>query len=149
MDNHTEEQRHRNMQAIRNKDSGIELMLRKELWNRGVRYRKNVKDVFGHPDLAFKGKKVAVFCDSEFWHGYDWEKNREAIQTRRDFWIPKIERNMQRDREVNEMLEKAGWKVIRFWGKEIKKNVGQCADIVIKALEEKETNSEGKQVQDD
>ena len=149
MDNHTEEQRHRNMQAIRNKDSGIELMLRKELWNRGVRYRKNVKDVFGHPDLAFKGKKVAVFCDSEFWHGYDWEKNREAIQTRRDFWIPKIERNMQRDREVNEMLEKAGWKVIRFWGKEIKKNVGQCADIVIKALEEKETNGEGKQVQDD
>ncbi len=149
MDNHTEEQRHRNMQAIRNKDSGIELMLRKELWNRGVRYRKNVKDVFGHPDLAFKGKKVAVFCDSEFWHGYDWEKNREAIQTRRDFWIPKIERNMQRDREVNEMLEKAGWTVIRFWGEEIKKNVGQCADIVIKALEEKETNSEGKQVQDD
>ena len=138
MDNHTEEQRHRNMQAIRNKDSGIELMLRKELWNRGIRYRKNVKDVFGHPDLAFKGK---------FWHGYDWEKNRETIQTRREFWIPKIERNMQRDQEVNETLEKAGWTVIRFWGKEIKKNVEQCVDIIIKALEEKETNGERKQVQ--
>lgn len=144
MDNHTEEQRHKNMQAIRNKDSGIELMLRKELWNRGVRYRKNVKDVFGHPDLAFKGKKVAVFCDSEFWHGYDWEKNRDAIKTRRDFWIPKIERNMQRDLEVNETLGKAGWTVIRFWGKEIKKDVGRCADIVIKTLEEKGTNGEGR-----
>ncbi len=146
MDNHTEEQRRKNMQAIRNKDSEIELMLRKELWNRGVRYRKNVKDVFGHPDLVFKGKKVAVFCDSEFWHGYDWEKNSEAIQTRRDFWIPKIERNMQRDREVNDMLEKAGWTVIRFWGKEIKKNVSRCADVVIKTLEEKGMGSERIQV---
>ncbi len=144
MDNHTEEQRHRNMQAIRNKDSEIELLLRKELWNRGIRYRKNVRDVFGHPDLAFKGKKVAVFCDSEFWHGYDWGNNREAIKTRRDFWIPKIERNMQRDREVNETLEKAGWTVIRFWGKEIKKNPGLCADVVIKALEKKGTNGEGE-----
>ncbi len=143
MDNHTEEQRRKNMQAIRNKDSDIELKLRKELWNRGVRYRKNVKEVFGHPDLAFKGKKVAVFCDSEFWHGYDWEKNRKVIQTRRDFWIPKIERNMQRDREVNEALERAGWTVIRFWGKEIKKDVRRCADVVIKALEEKGTSSEG------
>lgn len=137
MDNHTAEQRRKNMQAIRNKDSDIELMLRRELWNRGIRYRKNVKDVFGHPDLAFKGKKVAVFCDSEFWHGYDWEKNCEAIKTRRDYWIPKIERNMQRDREVNKTLKEAGWTVVRFWGKDIKKDAGRCAEIVIKALEEK------------
>lgn len=137
MDNHTAEQRRKNMQAIRNKDSEIELILRRELWNRGIRYRKNVKDVFGHPDLAFKGKKVAVFCDSEFWHGYDWENNREVIKTRRDYWIPKIERNMQRDREVNETLMNAGWTVVRFWGKEIKKDAGHCAEIVIKALEEK------------
>lgn len=135
MDNHTEEQRRRNMQAIKNKDSRIEQMLRIELWNRGIRYRKNVKDVFGHPDIALKGKKIAVFCDSEFWHGYDWETSKEKIKTRREFWIPKIERNMARDKEVNEYLESHGWIVIRFWGREIMKNVQGCADIIVKAVE--------------
>ena len=88
MDRLTPEQRHKNMQAIKNKDSEIELILRKELWKRGLRYRKNVKNVFGHPDIAFIGKKVAVFCDSEFWHGYDWEHRKDDIKSRRDFWIP-------------------------------------------------------------
>ena len=104
---------------------------------RGIRYRKNSKKVYGHPDIVFIGKKVAVFCDSEFWHGYDWEKNRGAIKTRREFWIPKIERNIQRDREVNKTLKESGWTVVRFWGKDIKKDAGRCAEIVIKALEEK------------
>lgn len=135
MDRHTPEQRHKNMQAIKNKDSAIELALRRELWNRGLRYRKNVKSVFGHPDIAFIGKKVAVFCDSEFWHGYDWENRKNDIKTRREFWIPKIERNMQRDIEVTEKLEAEGWTVIRFWGKEIKNDPAGCADIVIKVLE--------------
>lgn len=71
MDNHTKEQRHKNMQAVKNKDSQIEVMLRKELWRRGLRYQKNNKKVFGKPDIVFLGKKVAVFCDSDFWHGYD------------------------------------------------------------------------------
>ena len=78
MDNHTPEQRRKNMQAVKNKDSKIELMLRKELWARGLRYRKNDKTVFGHPDLTFKGKKIAVFVDSEFWHGFDWENIRSS-----------------------------------------------------------------------
>ena len=134
MDNHTPEQRHKNMQAVKNKDSGIEVKLRKELWKRGARYRKNVRDVYGHPDIAFKGKKIAVFCDSEFWHGYDWGKNREKIKTRRDFWIPKIERNIARDKEVNEYLRSHGWTVMRFWGNEIKKNVSGCADEIMNAL---------------
>ena len=137
MDNHTPEQRKKNMQAVRNKDSAIEIALRKELWSRGIRYRKNVKSVFGHPDIAFIGKKIAVFCDSEFWHGYDWENNRDNIKTRREFWIPKIERNMQRDKKVTEKLESDGWIVIRFWGKEIKKHPKECADIVQKCLEER------------
>ena len=72
MDNHSEEQRRKNMQAVKNKDSKIEVMLRKELWKRGLRYQKNSKKVFGKPDIVFIGKKVAVFCDSEFCHGYDW-----------------------------------------------------------------------------
>ena len=137
MDKLTPEQRHKNMQAIKNKDSAIELLLRKELWSRGIRYRKNVKTIFGHPDIVFKGKKVAVFCDSEFWHGYDWETSKENIKTRRDFWIPKIERNIARDKEVTETLESDGWIVIRFWGKEIKKNTKECADIIQRYLEER------------
>ena len=130
MDRISPEQRHKNMKAIRNKDSEIEILLRKELWKRGLRYRKNVKNVFGHPDIVFIGKKTAIFCDSEFWHGYDWDNQKNSIKSHKDFWIPKIERNIQRDIEVNAELKKAGWKVIRFWGKEIKKHCSECADII-------------------
>ena len=137
MDRLTSEQRRKNMQAVKNKDSQIELLLRKELWNRGLRYRKNSNKVFGHPDIVFIGKKIAVFCDSEFWHGYNWEIKKEEIKSRRDFWIPKIERNIQRDIEVNQRLQSEGWLVIRFWGKEIKKDVSACADLVVKKLEER------------
>ena len=126
----TPEQIHYNMSRIRSKDTKIEVELRKELWSRGLRYRKNVKTVPGKPDIAFVGKKVAVFCDSEFWHGYDWEHRKNDIKTRREFWIPKIERNMERDLEVNRMLEEQGWIVLRFWGKQIQKNLSECADII-------------------
>lgn len=134
MDNHTPEQRHKNMQAVKNKNTKIEVLLRKELWSRGLRYQKNSKKVFGNPDIVFIGKKVAVFCDSEFFHGYDWKNKQKEIKSNRDFWIPKIERNMQRDKEVNETLEKSGWTVLRFWGNDIKKNVDDCADKIETAL---------------
>ena len=134
MDNHTPEQRHKNMQAVKNKNTKIEVLLRKELWSRGLRYQKNSKKVFGKPDIVFIGKKVAVFCDSEFFHGYDWKNKQKEIKSNRDFWIPKIERNMQRDKEVNETLEKSGWTVLRFWGNDIKKNVDDCADKIETAL---------------
>lgn len=130
MDNHTPEQRHKNMQAVKNKNTKIEFLLRKELWSRGLRYQKNSKKVFGKPDIVFIGKKVAVFCDSEFFHGYDWENKQKEIKSNRDFWIPKIERNMQRDKEVNETLEKSDWTVLRFWGNDIKKNLQACADEI-------------------
>ena len=126
----TPEQISFNMRRVKNKDSAIELALRKELWNRGLRYRKNVKSVYGRPDIAFIGKKIAVFCDSEFWHGYAWDITQDEFQSRRDFWIPKIERNIQRDQEVNEKLRSDGWIVLRFWGKEIKRDVSACADII-------------------
>lgn len=134
MDNHTPEQRRRNMQAIKNKNSEIEVLLRKELWSRGIHYRKNTAKVFGHPDIAFIGKKIAVFCDSEFWHGYDWENKRKEIKSNQDFWIAKIERNMQRDIEVTKKLESEGWTVLRFWGNEIKRNLKNCADIIETAV---------------
>ena len=129
----TKEQISYNMSRIRNKDSAIELMLRKELWSRGLRYRKNVKSILGHPDVAFKGKKIAVFVDSEFWHGYDWENRKNNFRSNTDFWFPKIERNMQRDKEVTEALEADGWIVLRFWGDEIKRDVARCGDAVQQA----------------
>lgn len=134
MDKHTPEQRRRNMQAVKNKDSQIELLLRQELWSRGLRYRKNVNRIYGKPDIVFIGKKVAVFCDSEFWHGYNWEERKKDFKSHQEFWIPKIERNMERDAEVTAKLESEGWTVIRFWGNEIKKNTAQCADIIEKAV---------------
>ena len=130
----TPEQIHYNMSRIHSKDTKIEVELRKELWSRGLRYRKNVKSIPGKPDIAFIGKKVAVFCDSEFWHGYDWEHRKIDIKTHRDFWIPKIERNIERDLEVNRVLEEQGWVVLRFWGKQIQKNLQECADIIENTL---------------
>ena len=134
MDKHTPEQRRKNMQAVKSKDSRIELLLRQELWSRGLRYRKNVNRIYGKPDIVFIGKKVAVFCDSEFWHGYNWEERKKDFKSHQEFWIPKIERNMERDAEVTAKLESEGWTVIRFWGNEIKKNTAQCADIIEKAV---------------
>ena len=137
MDRHTPEQRRKNMQAVKNKNSKIEILLRKELWNRGLRYQKNRNDVFGKPDIVFKGKKVAVFCDSEFWHGYNWEERKKDFKSHQEFWIPKIERNMQRDIEVTQKLQSQGWTVLRFWGAEIKKETEKCALIIEKAVKEK------------
>ena len=133
----TPEQISFNMRQVKNKDSKIEVLLRKELWARGLRYQKNVTRIFGKPDIAFIGRKVAVFCDSEFWHGYNWEERKKDFKSHQEFWIPKIERNMERDREVTEKLEADGWTVLRFWGNEIKKETVRCADIIEKAVRSK------------
>lgn len=137
MSKKTPEQISYNMQQVKNKDSKIEVLLRKELWSRGIRYRKNVTRIYGKPDIAFIGKKVAVFCDSEFWHGHNWEERKNDFKSHQEFWIPKIERNMERDREVNEKLISEGWVVLRFWGKDIKKNTAQCADQIEKVVRER------------
>ena len=133
----TKEQISYNMQQVKNKDSKIEVLLRKELWSRGLRYRKNVNRIYGKPDIVFIGKKIAVFCDSEFWHGYNWEERKKDFKSHQEFWIPKIERNMERDAEVTAKLESEGWTVLRFWGNEIKKNTSHCADIIEKAVHSK------------
>lgn len=136
MSKKTPEQISYNMKRVKNKDSEIEVLLRQELWSRGIRYRKNVNRVYGKPDIAFIGKKIAVFCDSEFWHGYNWEERKKDFKSHQEFWIPKIERNMERDREVTERLESEGWTVLRFWGNQIKKSTSACADIIQKAWED-------------
>lgn len=138
MDKLTKEQRHKNMVAVKNKNSKIEQILKKILWDNGYRYRKNCSKIFGKPDIVFIGKKVAVFCDSEFWHGYLWEESKDKIHSNKDFWIKKIERNMERDKEVNKMLEKNGWTVLRFWGKEILKDPEACFRKIVNVLEKKD-----------
>jgi DNA mismatch endonuclease (patch repair protein) len=144
MGTRTKEQISYNMSRVRSKDSKIELLLRKELWRRGLRYRKNVSRIEGKPDIAFIGKKVAVFCDSEFWHGYNWEEKKDDFKSNRDFWIPKIERNMLRDVTVNAVLEYDGWTVLRFWGADIVKDTAGCADIVEAALRDAEAKAKAK-----
>lgn len=134
-DDLTPEQRHRNMQAIRSKDTTIELRLRKALWDHGVRYRKNYNKLIGKPDIAITKYKIAVFCDSDYWHGYDWENRSQRIKSNRDYWVPKIERNMERDREVTSVLQSEGWLVLRFWEWQIRKHLDECVEAVLQSIE--------------
>lgn len=129
MDNLTSIQSSKNMSAIRSTSTKDEVRLAKALWHMGYRYRKNNKTVFGKPDLTFKQLKIAIFVDSEFFHGKDWE-DRKKPQTNTAFWQKKIERNIQRDIEVNNYLESQNWKVIRFWSHEIEKKLEDCIDII-------------------
>lgn len=126
MDKLTKEQRKKNMRAVKSKGSKIEVRLAKALWKKGYRYRKNDKTVFGKPDITFKNLKIAIFCDSEFWHGKDWDIKKHEHKSNIKFWHKKIERNIERDKEVNKQLLKDGWKVLRFWGKEIEKKLDFC-----------------------
>lgn len=137
MDVLTKDQRKRNMQAIRSCNTKIEDKLAKMLFSKGYRYRRNDKSVFGKPDIVFKRLKIAIFCDSEYFHGKDWEKEKSRIQTNTEFWHKKIEMNMLRDIRVNEELLKNNWKVLRFWGKDIEKNVDFCVLEITKAIEER------------
>ena len=137
MDVLTPEQRKKNMRAIKNKNTKIEELLAKALWVKGYRYRRNNKTVFGKPDFTFRKYKIAIFCDSEYFHGKDWETQKHRIKTNTEFWQKKIERNIERDKKVNEELLKNNWKVIRFWGQEIKKNVNLCIDEIEVAIEER------------
>ncbi len=125
MDCFTTEQRSKVMSRIRGTNTKDEVRLAKALWHIGYRYRKNNRKVFGTPDLTFTALKIAIFVDGEFFHGKDWE-TRKKPQTNSEYWIKKIERNMQRDLEVNAFLESHNWKVLRFWSNDIKKNLGAC-----------------------
>ena len=128
--------RSENMRRIKSKDTSIERLLGKTMWAEGLRYRKQCKDVYGKPDFCFKGKKIAIFCDSEFWHGKKFLEG-EKFKTNKDFWEAKIRRNVERDKEVNRKLREEGWEVIRFWGKEIEYNTQQCIDKIKKVWNEK------------
>ncbi len=132
MDVLTPEQRKKSMQHNCSTDTSIEIALRKELWHRGYRYRKNFKDLPGKPDIVLTKQKIAIFCDSEFFHGKDWEMKKVRLQkgNNAEYWIKKIERNMKRDAENDRQLSFLGWTVIHFWGQDIIKNIEECIRVI-------------------
>lgn len=136
MDVLTPEQRRKSMQHNRSKDTIIEVALRKALWHKGYRYRKNYKKLPGSPDIVLTKHRIAIFCDSEFFHGKDWEVKKPKLldSNNSEYWINKIERNMQRDIENDQRLLLLGWTVIHFWGQEILKNQDECIKVIEEAI---------------
>lgn len=141
MDIFTREKRREVMQAIKGKDTKIEIMLRRKLWEKGYRYRKNYSKLPGKPDIVFAGLKIAVFCDSEFWHGKNWEEKKKRIGTNREYWIRKIEGNIERDKRINQELIADGWIVLRFWETDIKKNLDECVTKIEEAIQQRKSQN--------
>jgi DNA mismatch endonuclease (patch repair protein) len=123
------------MSHVKAKGSGIETIMGSALWSHDLRgYRKNQKGVLGTPDFCWKRRKIAVFCDSSFWHGFNWSEEKKKIKVRKDFWYKKIEDNMRRDKVITLRLRQDGWKVFRFWDFEIKKDVSSCVAKITRVL---------------
>ncbi|MGV3696403.1 very short patch repair endonuclease [Flavobacterium sp.] len=131
----TTPERSKRMSDIRGKNTQPEIILRKTLWANGIRYRLNVKKLPGKPDIVIGKSKLAIFIDGEFRHGYNWDEKKLRIKANRDYWIPKIERNMERDLKNNADLEAFGYKVLRFWEQEVRKVLGECLEKIISKLE--------------
>jgi DNA mismatch endonuclease (patch repair protein) len=121
------------MSRIRSKNTSIELALRRALWARGLRYRIHFSDLPGSPDIVFTKSRVAIFCDSSFWHGRDWKKRKSKIRSNREYWLKKIGGNIARDRRVSKLLLSSGWKVLRFWDVEITSDTEACVQKVMEA----------------
>jgi len=122
------------MRKIKAKNTTPEIILRKALWNEGIRYRKENKEIIGNPDIAIKKYKLAIFIDGEFWHGYNWHEKKNKIKSNREYWIKKIERNIVRDKKYNQLLKEQNWIVLRFWEHEIKKELNKCVEKVKDAI---------------
>ena len=135
MSKQTAEHVRRKMLAVKSSGSLIEKRLSKSLWDAGYHYRKNDKTVQGTPDLTFKQLKIAIFVDSEFWHGKNWKIRKHDHKTNVVFWHNKIEQNIARDKIVNKILKNEGWKVLRFWGVDIKKHLEDCIQTIEKTIE--------------
>jgi DNA mismatch endonuclease, patch repair protein len=125
------------MQRVHSKDTTSELVLRRALWHRGLRFRLHRATLPGHPDIVFPGAKVAVFVDGDFWHGNQWRlrglqrlEDQFRDSENSEYWIRKISRNVIRDRESTTTLEQSGWRVIRVWESDIKRDLSGCVDRV-------------------
>lgn len=129
----------RMMSAVRSRNSKAEMLVRRELHRRGVRFRLHAKDVVGRPDIVWRGRRLAVFIDGDFWHGNAWRLRGlrsldEMFPTRREWWVAKIRRNEVRDEEVNRSLAERGWMVLRFWESDVLTDVVTVADRIQAAL---------------
>jgi DNA mismatch endonuclease (patch repair protein) len=122
------------MRKIKGRDTKPEIILRKSLWARGYRYRISPKDMPGKPDIVFRKNKLVIFVDGEFWHGYDWDNKKRRIKNNREYWLPKIEKNMARDSNNNSYYKYNGWRVLRFWQNDIMKNLTNCIDQIEKVI---------------
>lgn len=131
---YTTPQRSKIMSKIKGKNTKPELAFRKALYAAGYRYRIDYKKLIGKPDIALPKYKTVIFIDGEYWHGKNWEERKPKVKTNREFWIAKIERNMQRDAEVNEKLNAMGYTVFRFWETDIKKNLEKCLEKTLRHL---------------
>ena len=133
---YTTAQRSKIMSQIRGKNTKPEILLKKALWHAGLRHRSNKQKLPGKPDIAFLKYKLLIFIDGAFWHGYDWERRKASIKSNRDFWLSKIERNMQRDGEINQYYIQKGWTVLRIWDFEVKReNLDALIDRIRKEKE--------------
>ncbi|MBE8721190.1 very short patch repair endonuclease [Sphingobacterium pedocola] len=132
---YTSKQRSYMMSRIKGKNSKPELILRKTLWAKNIRFRLHDKSLPGRPDIVIKKYRLAIFVDGEFWHGFDWKKNRERIKSNRLFWIPKIERNMQKDERTNRALRDMGYTVFRFWSQDVLKSLPKVLNQIELFLE--------------
>lgn len=130
----TTPERSRLMSKIKSKNTKPEVQLRKALWKLGIRYRLNLSNLPGKPDIVINKKKVVIFIDGEFWHGYNWQEKKSKIKSNREYWIKKIEKNMERDIKNSFLLQGMGYTVIRFWEQEIKKNIDDCTTKILNRL---------------
>ncbi|MDR1838572.1 MAG: very short patch repair endonuclease [Treponema sp.] len=146
MDVLTPEQRHKCMSNIRSSDTKPEIFFRKALWRWGVRYRKNVKTLFGKPDIAIKKYKLVIFIDGDFWHGNDWAKRHfssreELLASYSEYWQKKIRRNVERDIKVNKYYKASGWTILRFWQNDVEKKLNKCIIKTIKTINRLKNNA--------
>lgn len=130
----TTPERSRLMSKIKSKNTKPEVQLRKALWKLGIRYRLNLSKLPGKPDIVINKKKVVIFIDGEFWHGYNWQEKKAKIKSNREYWIKKIEKNMERDIKNSFLLQDMGYTVLRFWEQEIKKNIDGCTTKILNSL---------------
>jgi DNA mismatch endonuclease (patch repair protein) len=126
---------HKIMSAIRSNNTKPEMLLRKALWHKGLRFRLHFKSLPGKPDIVFTKAKIAVFCDGDYWHGHNWALRglaslEDELEQYSDYWRNKILGNVRRDVENTQKLESDGWLVLRFWESDIKHNVANCAYLV-------------------
>ena len=146
MADRTPEVTHKIMSAVKQRDTEPELLLRRALWQQGLRYRKNYKALPGKPDVVFIGKKVAVFCDGDFWHGHNWairgyDSLQEELSHYSAFWQEKILGNIARDQRNTNQLQEMGWTVIRLWESDIRSDIGACVKAGIGCTYAKEKYS--------